>query len=237
MSKLNLAMWSGPRNLSTALMYSFANRPDFQAIDEPFYACYLTKTGLDHPMGDAVIASQPTDANQVIDGLLAQRDTHYYQKHMTQHMLPDIPRAWIENVTNVFLIRHPNRVLASFSAKYDNPTPDDIGFRQQFELYEHLVQRGLSPIVIDSADIRRDPRTYLTKLCTALGIDFMPEMLAWPKGPKPFDGVWAPHWYGAVHTSTGFAQAEGEIPNLASDLQPIAKTCMGYYTKMMDVKL
>ncbi len=237
MSKLNLAVWSGPRNLSTAMMYCFANRPDFQAIDEPFYACYLDQTGLDHPMRDDVLNAQLRDPNAVIDDLISSRGSHYYQKHMTQHMLPTIPRDWIEQVTNVFLIRHPYRVLASFSVKYDNPTMDDIGFRQQAELFDHLIERGKHPIVIDSADIRRDPRTYIAKLCDALGIEYHDEMLTWDKGPKPFDGVWAPHWYGAVHGSTGFAGEEGPLPELVPELREMADQCMGYYEKMLAEKL
>ncbi len=237
MSKINLAMWSGPRNLSTALMYSFANRPDFCAIDEPFYACYLDKTGLDHPMRDAIIASQATDPNQVISDLTTPRETHYYQKHMTQHMLDDIPRSWIEQVTNVFLIRHPYRVLASFSDKYDNPTMDDVGFRQQAELFDAITSRGFGAIVVDSADIRCNPRTQLTALCSAIGLEFHESMLSWAEGPKSYDGVWAPHWYGTVHKSTGFAGAEGALPELPDNLRQIADQCMPFYERMQSAKL
>jgi len=230
-------MWSGPRNLSTALMYSFANRPDFCAIDEPFYACYLDKTGLDHPMRDAIIASQATDPNQVISDLTTPRETHYYQKHMTQHMLDDIPRRWIEQVTNVFLIRHPYRVLASFSDKYDNPTMDDVGFRQQAKLFDAITSRGFDAIVVDSADIRCNPRTQLTALCSAIGLEFHESMLSWAEGPKTYDGVWAPHWYGAVHKSTGFAGAEGALPELPDNLRQIADQCMPFYERMQSAKL
>ena len=229
---MNLAMWSGPRNLSTALMYSFANRSDFQAIDEPFYACYLTKTGLNHPMRDDVLAAQPHDADDVIADLIAPRGHHYYQKHMTQHMLPDIPRDWIAQVTNVFLIRHPQRVLASFSAKYDNPTATDIGFKQQLDLFKQIQSSGQTSIVIDSTDIRRAPRDMLTKLCNAIGLEFDPAMLTWPIGPKPYDGVWAPHWYEAVHKSSGFAPPEQDMPQLAEPLQTIADACLPYYQEM-----
>ena len=231
---MNLAMWSGPRNLSTALMYSFANRSDFQAIDEPFYACYLTKTGLNHPMRDDVLAAQPHHAEDVIADLIAPRDRHYYQKHMTQHMLSDIPRDWIAQVTNVFLIRHPQRVLASFSAKYDNPTASDIGFQQQLELFHQITTAGHKAVVIDSTDIRRAPRDMLTKLCTAIGLDFDPAMLTWDVGPKPYDGVWAPHWYGAVHTSTGFAPPEQDMPVLPPELQRIADMCLPFYREMRE---
>lgn len=237
MSTLKLAMWSGPRNLSTALMYSFANRPDFEAVDEPFYASYLHQTGLAHPMRDAVIAAQPTDPHVVIDDLIKDRPRHYYQKHMTQHMIATMPLGWLEQVTNVFLIRHPHRVLSSFAAKYDRPTLDDVGFYQQAKLFDYVLNQGQTPIVIDSADIRNDPKGMLTKLCAALGIPFHENMLTWPKGPKPYDGVWAPHWYGAVHHSTGFAGPEGDLPTLRPDLHDIAEQCMVYYKKMQDKKI
>ena len=138
---MRIAMWSGPRNLSTAMMYSFGARSDFAVVDEPFYAAYLTLTGLQHPMRDEIIASQPIDPKAVVDQLLGSipaQKPHFYQKHMAQHMIDGVPRDWVAQMTNVFLIRHPARVAASFSAKYDNPTLADIGFAQQLELYEQL---------------------------------------------------------------------------------------------------
>src|SRR6056297_3273566 len=193
---MRIAMWSGPRNLSTAMMYSFAARGDCAVVDEPFYAAYLAQTGLDHPMRDAILAAQPQDPEAVIEklsGPVPARKPHFYQKHMAQHMIPGIPRDWVREVVNVFLIRHPARVAASFSAKYDNPTLADIGFVQQAELYEYLVGEGHSPVVIDSADIRRDPSTMLQRLCAALGLDWTPAMLSWPRrGPRSTGR--ARHW-------------------------------------------
>lgn len=235
---MRLAVWSGPRNLSTAMMYAFGHREDFTAVDEPFYAAYLAKTGLIHPMGDQIIASQPTDPDQVIAGLLAPTaKPHVYHKHMSQHMIDGIPREFIEECTNVFLIRHPARVVASFSAKYDNVTLDSIGFVQQYELCSQLLAKGIAPVVIDSADIRRAPEAGLRAMCDAVGLEFDPSMLHWPAGPHPDDGVWAAHWYGAVHQSTGFAGAEGPLPDVPEALQPLVDGAMPHYEEMQKMAL
>lgn len=237
---MRIAMWSGPRNLSTAMMYAFAARGDCAVMDEPFYAAYLARTGLLHPMRDAILAAQPTDPARVVAQLLGPvpaQKTHFYQKHMAQHMIPGIPRDWILEVTNVFLIRHPARVAASFAAKYDRPVLADIGFVQQLDLYRYLKAEGQSPVVIDSADIRRDPAVMLQRLCAAIGLDFTPAMLSWPRGGHPQDGVWAPHWYGAVHASTGFAPAEGPLPALDGWRAGLARAAMPAYEALRAVAL
>jgi hypothetical protein len=237
---MRIAMWSGPRNLSTAMMYAFAARGDCAVVDEPFYAAYLARTGLDHPMRDAILAAQPQDPAEVVAGLLGPHPAQkplFYQKHMAQHMIPGMPRDWVREVTNVFLIRHPARVAASFSAKYDNPTLADLGFVQQVELYDHLVAGGQVPVVIDSADIRRDPSAMLQRLCDALGIGWTPAMLSWPRGGHADDGVWAPHWYGAVHDSTGFAPAEGPPPALDGPRAALAEAAMPAYERLRAVAL
>ena len=237
---MRIAMWSGPRNLSTAMMYSFGARADFAVVDEPFYAAYLTMTGLDHPMRNQIIASQSSDPGRVIDGLLGSipaQKPHYYQKHMSHHMIPGVPRDWVAQVTNVFLIRHPARVAASFSAKYDNPSLEDIGFVQQAELFDQLTDQGTDPVVIDSADIRGDPEGVLKRLCAAIGLPWDPAMLNWPAGGHKDDGVWAAHWYGAVHRSTGFAAAEGPLPELSSDQQALADAALPFYEKLRAQKI
>jgi hypothetical protein len=233
-------MWSGPRNLSTAMMYAFGARRDFAVVDEPFYAAYLVQTGLTHPMREEIIAAQPNDPRQVVANLLGPIPggrPHFYQKHMTQHMIPAIPRGWIGQVTSVFLIRHPARVAASFSAKYDSPTLSDIGFTQQLQLFRQLRSDGHSPVVIDSADIRRAPEAMLRALCDAIGLDWDPAMLSWPAGGHPDDGVWAPHWYGAVHRSTGFAPPEGELPELTEAQAWLADAAMPYYDEFSAARL
>lgn len=214
---MRIAMWSGPRNLSTAMMYSFASRLDTAVIDEPFYAAYLSRTGLVHPMRDEIIASQPTKTKDIVETLLGpipNGRTIFYQKHMAQHMIEGMPRDWLSSVKNVFLIRHPARVVASFSAKYENPKVEDLGFVQQLELFNQVAAIGETPIVIDSTDIRRNPETMLRRLCDALGLVWDPSMLAWKAGGHAADGIWARHWYGSVHASKSFAAAEGDLPKL-----------------------
>lgn len=232
---MRIAMWSGPRNLSTAMMYAFAARGDCAVVDEPFYAAYLAMTRLDHPMRKQILAAQPQDPETVvaqITGSVPGGLPHFYQKHMTQHMLPGIPRDWMRGVTNVFLIRHPARVIASYAAKREDPTLDDIGFRQQAELFDLVKTWGQSPVVIDSHDIRADPRGMLERLCRAIGLEFTDRMLHWPKGGHPDDGVWAAHWYAAVWNSTGFAGAEGPLPDLTGDYADLCAQAMPFYDRM-----
>ena len=230
---MKIAMWSGPRNLSTAMMYAFAQRDDCTVVDEPFYAAYLAKTGLNHPMRDAILASQETDPVKVIAGLTAPHPKPvFYQKHMTQHMLPGFDLGWALECRNVFLIRHPARVVASYDAKREMPTLGDLGFRQQLDILETLFARGADPIVIDSYDIRKNPKRALRSLCRALGLDFQDNMLRWTAGPNPADGVWAAHWYGAVHRSTGFAGAEGDLPKLDGALGTVVEQAMPFYEQL-----
>lgn len=207
---MRIAMWSGPRNLSTALLYAFGNRPDCEAVDEPFYAAYLTASGAEHPMQQAVLDSQPETPATVIRALLsAPSKPHQYLKLMAHHMLPDMPLDWARGYVNIHLIRHPARVIASYTNKRETITLDEIGFPQAARIHAALP----GPI-IDSADIRADPDAMLRALCSAIDLPFDTAMLHWPAGPKPFDGAWAPHWYDAVHRSTGFAGAEGPVPEL-----------------------
>jgi hypothetical protein len=206
---VRIAMWSGPRNISTAMLRSFGNRPDCAVIDEPFYAAYLAETGLLHPMRDAVLASQPADWRQVVHTLLGPVPNGraiFYQKHMTHHMLGSIGRAWMPQCHNAFLIRRAEYVLRSYRARRDTVTLEDIGYRQQAELFDAECDRlGTPPLVIDAEDLLANPPGLLKALCDALKIPFRAEMLRWPAGPRPTDGVWAPAWYGTVEQSTCFA--------------------------------
>ncbi|WP_375687866.1 HAD family hydrolase [Pseudooceanicola sp. LIPI14-2-Ac024] len=229
---MKIACWSGPRNLSTAMMYAFENRADFTALDEPFYAAYLARTGKRHPMDDVILTAQPQDPDTVIDALtgpIPGGARHVWHKHMAQHMLPGIRRQWIGGMTNVFLIRHPARVVASFSARFENPELEDIGFVQQAELHDLAAAEGDSPVVIDATDIRANPEGLLRALCEAIGLDWDPAVLSWPAGARAIDGVWAPHWYDAVHRSTGFAGAEGGLPHLDGRAEALADAAMPYY--------
>jgi hypothetical protein len=231
-----IAMWSGPRNLSTALMYSFAARGDCAVWDEPFYAAYLALTGLDHPMRDEILAAGEADPARVAASCTAhapEKQALFYQKHMTHHMVPGVPRGWMAACTNVFLIRHPARVVASYAQKREAPTLADLGFIQQAELFDAEADRlGHAPLVIDSADIRTNPKAALTRLCAALGIPFTDRMLHWPAGPKSYDGAWAPHWYNAVHRSTGFDSAEGPLPDLPDTYRALADGALPVYRRL-----
>ena len=203
-----IAMWSGPRNLSTALMRSFENRPDTAVWDEPFYAAFLVASGIDHPLRDEVIEAYETDPERIAAACLGpppEPATVFYQKHMTHHMLAGFPLAWAEGVTNAFLIRRPEAVVASYAAKRERAALDDLGFVRQRELFEAIAARvGAPPPVVDADAIRRTPEATLTRLCAALAIPFDRAMLAWPAGPRRSDGLWAWHWYDAVERSTGF---------------------------------
>ena len=207
---MRLLSWSGPRNLSTAMMYAFGNRPDFEVMDEPFYAAYLAATGLDHPMRDAVLASQPTDPAEVARLCVAAPRVHSYQKHMAHHMLPGFPMGWADGAVHLHLIRHPARVIASYGEKREEIAEDDIGFAAQAALYDRV-----GGLVIDTADLRDDPKGMLGKLCAEVGLPWSDAMLSWPAGGHRADGVWAAHWYNAVHRSTGFAGPEGTLPEVA----------------------
>ena len=232
---MKIAMWSGPRNLSTAMMYAFGNREDFAAWDEPFYAAYLQETGIDHPMRDEVISAQETDAETVantISGTVPGEKKHWYMKHMGFHMCDNFPLNWAADCVNVHLIRHPVRVVASYAAKRESPTLQDIGFKQQIDLYKRFP----GP-VIDSYDIRRDPKGMLQKLCNIIGLDWDDAMLSWQSGPKSFDGAWAPHWYKSVHNSTGFAGAEGPLPSLDGPLASLAEEAMPFYRELESLKI
>ena len=212
---MKIAMWSGPRNLSTAMMYAFAARGDCAVWDEPFYAAWLSATGSDHPMAAEIVARHEADPARVAAALAAappDECAHRYAKHMPHHMLPDFPLDWAETWVHAHLIRHPARVLASYAAKRDAVSFDEIGYARQAELFDRFP----GP-VIDSTDIRRDPSAMLGRLCAEIGLPFTEAMLSWPAGPKPFDGHWAGHWYGAVHRSTGFAGAEGPLPPVAPE--------------------
>ncbi len=231
---MRIAMWSGPRNLSTAMMYAFGARSDCAVWDEPFYAPYLAQTGIDHPMRDEILGRHDTDAVRVA----RKCDTdpaetpHLYMKHMALHMLPDFPMDWVAGCVNIHLIRHPARVVASYAAKREAVTLNDIGFRQQAALHDRI-----GGLVVDTADIRDDPAAMLALLCDVIGLAFDPAMLRWPAGGSPDDGVWASHWYGAVHRSTGFAGPEGPLPDLAGRDADLVAAALPFYEKLRDLRL
>jgi len=237
---LRLAMWSGPRNVSTALMRSFENREDTVVVDEPFYAHYLEMTGLEHPMREEVIRSQPTNWRRVVAQLLAPLAPGVrvqFQKQMSHHLLPDMGRNWFDAVTHAFLIRDPGPMLASLAAKLETCTLRDTGLPQQVEIFDSVVaSTGRVPVVIDSADLLAAPEPMLRALCERVDIPFSERMLRWPPGPRSSDGVWARHWYDRVARSTGFeAPARSPRPDdlrLPSDLARIESQCRPLYEKL-----
>ena len=233
---MRIAMWSGPRNISTAMMRAWENREDTAVIDEPFYAHYLVETGVNHPGRDDVIAAQENDAAKVattLTGPIPGGKTIWYQKHMTQHMLPGMPLNWLDRVTNCFLIRDPERVAASFTIQRPDAAAWELGFEQQARLFDHVCDRlGHAPPVIDAADVLKDPRGILGTLCVRLGIPFTDRMLHWPPGPRASDGVWAPHWYAAVERSTGFAPYWSRSDKLTAFQQRLADQCRPHYEKL-----
>lgn len=232
---MRIAMWSGPRNLSTAMMYSFGARSDCAIWDEPFYAPYLAMTGLDHPMKTAVLAEHETDPDKVADrclGPIPDGKPHFYMKHMPHHMIEGMPLDWAKDCVNVHLIRHPARVLASYAVKRESVTHEDVGFAQQT-----AIHAALGGVIIDSDDIRTDPKTALTALCDAIGLPFQDAMLSWSAGGRAEDGVWAAHWYGAVHQSTGFAGPDGPLPDVATEHAGIYDACLPHYEKLHQMRL
>lgn len=239
---IRIAMWSGPRAISTALMRSFGARPDTAVIDEPFYAAYLAATGLEHPMRAEVLVSQPQDARAVVSQLLGpvpDRKPIWYQKHMTHHMLDSFDREWIMQVRNAFLIRDPDAVLTSYVQKREQVTLADIGIVRQHELFQREADRlGAAPAVVEGGDILANPAGMLRRLCEALEIPFTDAMLAWPAGRRTTDGVWAPAWYQKVEQSTGFAAAaETRAIALTGELKRIADEARPYYAALAAHKL
>ena len=232
---LRVAMWSGPRNISTAMMRAWENRGDCAVSDEPLYAHYLAHTGLDHPARDEVIADGETDWRKVVDALLGPAPGGapvWYQKHMTHHLLPHIRRDWIAGLRNVLLIRDPRQVVASYVKSRAEVTAQDIGLPQQVALYAELSARGQPPPVIDAGDFLRAPEAHLRALCQRLGIAFTPRMLAWPAGPRDSDGVWAPYWYDAVRRSTGFEPWRPREDTLSGDALAVAEACRPVYERL-----
>lgn len=230
---IRLAVWSGPRNISTALMRSWGNRPDTLVCDEPFYAHYLKETGINHPGANEVIQHHDTDWREVIDYLLGpvpDGKRIFYQKHMNKHMLPHIDISWIDRVTNCFLIREPREMITSFIKVVPNPVIDDFGLIEQVNMFNRLRETsGAVPIVVDAKDILQNPRKILGLWCERLGVEFMEEMLHWPPGIRETDGVWAKYWYDSVIHSTGFAPYQPKREEVPKPLRQLLKQCNELY--------
>ncbi|MGH8171704.1 MAG: hypothetical protein ACREPX_01070 [Rhodanobacteraceae bacterium] len=238
---LRIAMWSGPRNISTAMMRAWENRGDCAVSDEPLYAHYLSETGSDHPAREEVIADGETDWRKVtatLTGAIPDGQRVWYQKHMTHHLLPQIDHAWIHQLANAFLIRDPDHVVNSYLRTRSTVTPDDIGLPQERRLFDELADRaGTAPPVIDTDEFLQSPEAHLRRVCAHFGIAFTKRMLHWPQGPRASDGIWAPHWYSAVWRSTGFeAPAQKDI-RLEGDAARVSDACRDDYEHLRRYRL
>jgi len=235
---LRIAMWSGPRTLSTALMRSFASRPDTVVIDEPLYGYYLARTGLDHPGRDEVIASMPTSWRDVVRRLTAEPVPDgkqvFYQKHMTHHVLDEVDLEAFAGLKHAYLIRDPRRLLASYARVRETPTQADLGLERQVNIY-----RRFGGPVIDAADLAARPQKVLEALCAALGLAFDETMLRWPAGPQPYDGVWGRYWYATVWKTSGFEapgtadrRPQAPLAPLPPHLRRLAAGCQPFYDEL-----
>ena len=235
MSQRIIAMWSGPRNISTALMRSWGSRADTRVIDEPFYAHYLQQTGYDHPGADEIIRCYETDWRLVVDSLLANGAgaAIFYQKHMTQHVLAHIDRSWLLEVSNCFLIREPRRMLQSFAKVIPNPRIDQTGLPQQVDLFNYVREAsGVAPPVLRARDVLLDPEGSLRRLCDALDLPFDPAMLCWQAGRHDSDGIWSKHWYGNVERSTGFAPYTEDDSLVPANMRELLDECQALYEQI-----
>lgn len=230
-----LAVWSGPRNISTALMRSWENRSDTMVVDEPLYAHYLARTGIDHPGRTEILATMSSDIDELIAELLGpvpEGTSVFYQKHMTHHLTEDVPRDWISRLINVILIRDPSEVVASYTRSRAEVSLADIGIPQQVELLDQLAADGTAPLVVDSADFLRAPEPYLRRLCALVGVDFSSAMMHWPAGRRESDGVWGLHWYDAVWRSTGFEAYRPRAVSLSGRAAEVAEEARPLYDRL-----
>jgi len=238
---LRIAMWSGPRNISTAMMRAWGNRQDTFVVDEPFYAYYLKATGTQHPGAKEVIATGETDWRKVIAQLTRQfrNDRRiFFQKQMTHHLLPEIDRQWLDAVTNCFLIRDPREVIASYLKKRENPTLEDFGYVQQAEIFDFVRARAKSlPPVLDAKDVLENPERMLRLLCEAVGVEFTESMLSWPPGLRETDGIWAKHWYGEVAKTSSFQSYRVSHSEVPERLREIYERCRECYERLYEYRL
>ena len=239
-TSVRIAMWSGPRNISTAMMRAWENRPDTIVVDEPFYAFFLARTKIDHPGRDEVIATGETDWRKIVQRLtsdpLPQGRRIFYQKQMTHHLLPEIDRSFLASLTNCFLIRHPAEVITSYLKKREEPTLQDLGFVQQAEIFDLVCARATPPVV-DARDVQEKPARTLRRLCDAVGAEFTEAMLSWPPGRRETDGIWAKHWYAEVEKSTGFQPPRPHVTDVPEQMRSIYEQCLTVYERLWQYRL
>ncbi len=230
---IRIAMWSGPRNISTAMMRAFDARGDCTVVDEPFYAYYLSESGSEHPMGTEVLASQPQDWQAVVAGLMqpiAAGHSIQYQKQMAHHMVGDVGDDWFTRVRHAFLVRNPAEMIASYTEKRGSVVADDLGLARQVAIYKRAAElTGMDAPVIDASDVLKDPEAMLRILCKALGVAASANMTDWQPGRRDSDGVWASHWYNAVEASTGFAPYKEKHVCLSPEQESVLEQCREDY--------
>jgi hypothetical protein len=227
-------MWSGPRNLSTALMRSFENRNDTEVYDEPFYAYYLSKTKLNHPMKEEIIKHYPVSQNKIINKITSEtgKNKIFYQKHMTHHIIKNTRMGWIKKGYNCFLIRHPSKVINSYIKKNTLKNIDDIGFKKQFEIFKDIKNQKLKYTVINSDNILKNPNKLIRALCKDLNIRFTKKMLSWTRGKRDSDGIWSKVWYKNVEQSYTFASFKEDKKNIPKKYMNIYNEAIKYYDEM-----
>lgn len=229
-----ICLWSGPRNVSTALMYSFAQNNGVRVVDEPLYGHYLKHSNADHPGREDVVAAMNCDGDVVMRDLLAEQaalpTTRLFMKHMAHHLI-DLDLAFLHATQNIFLIRDPREMLPSLTIQLPAAALRDTGLKRQWELFAMLTDAGRTPAVLDARELLMNPPRVLQQLCRQIDVPFSESMLAWNAGARPEDGVWAPHWYHAVHQSTGFSpyQAKTGFPD---HLQPLLDECRPWYEEL-----
>ena len=238
---IRIAMWSGPRNISTAMLRSWGNRPDTFVCDEPLYAHYLAVTRIDHPGRDEVVAHHETDWQKVVDrltGPVPEGKPIFYQKQMAHHLLPVIDRGWLAGLTHCFLIREPREMLTSLLKHLPNPTLEDTGLPRQIEIMRFVREStGSIPPIIDARDVLEDPRRMLMLLCDTVGVVFDECMLTWPAGRRETDGIWAKHWYAAVEKSTGFQAYRPKKGQVPPHMRDLLSRCEKLYAELYDYRL
>ncbi len=233
-----ICLWSGPRNMSTAFMYSWAQRPDTVVVDEPLYGYYLQKTGVDHPGREEIMAAMDCDRDRVV----AQMTSGIYPaplvffKHMAHHMV-EVDYHMMAPLHNLFFIRSPRQVLTSYAQVITHPVSEDVGIEKQYELYRFATEKGYKTWVLDSGQLLQSPSLVLQKLCAAMEIPFYPEMLHWQPGARPEDGVWARYWYANVHRSQGFAPQKEDNRPLPPHLEPLCQKLQPVYEQLLEVSI
>jgi len=231
---LRVAMWSGPRNVSTAILRAFAQRSDTEVVDEPLYGHYLTVSGADHPGRDEVLATQDCDGSRVIERVIlgsGTRPVRFFK--MMAHHLRGLPRDFLGRLANLILTRDPAEVLPTLAVQLGSPRLEDTGYLEQVEILRRELAAGRQPLVLDARRLLVDPEKVLTAVCGTLGLPWEPAMLSWPVGPKPYEGIWAPHWYHNLHRSSGFAPYRSKTEPFPAALEPLLAQCRPCYEELI----